>query len=97
DLHAAKAEWSRRLLAPRRAVAEAARALTAAVSPDPARNVVGIGVGEKLVDNKPTGVMALKFFVRMKFPEMHLGAGQLLPASVAGLPVDVEEAGLFRR
>src|SRR5262245_44250643 len=69
---AAKKEWSKKLLPPP-AAGTAFRALNA-VSPDPARNVVGVGIGEKLVDGKTTGVRALKFFVRVKFPEDHLSA-----------------------
>jgi hypothetical protein len=93
---AAKQEWSRRLFSRPRTVT-AARALAAAVSPDPERNVVGVGIGEKLVDGKTTGIRAVKFFVRVKFPESHLHDYQVLPKSINGLPVDVEEAGLFRR
>ncbi|HKV91787.1 MAG TPA: hypothetical protein VJW20_04480 [Candidatus Angelobacter sp.] len=106
DLAAAKAEWSQRLFhAPRlKAVrltatprVEAARALTAATSPDPQHNVVGVGVGWKISDGKDTGVMAVKFFVRMKYPESEITNKHLLPKSIHGLPVDVEESGLFRR
>jgi hypothetical protein len=93
---AAKREWSERLL-PRATTVTPVRAFAAAVSPEPERNVVGVGIGEKLVGGKATGVRALKFFVRAKFPESELGAGDLLPKSVHGLPVDVEESGLFRR
>lgn len=106
DLVAAKAEWSKRLFqAPRAAAArrgaapmvEAARALTAAPSPDPQHNVVGVGVGWKISDGKDTGVMAVKFFVRQKYAESEITSKNLLPKSINGLPVDVEETGLFRR
>lgn len=106
DLIAAKSEWSKRLFqtpriqAARRGAApmvEAARALTAAPSPAPENNVVGVGVGWKISDGKDTGVMAVKFFVRLKYPESEMSGQQLLPKSINGLPVDVEETGLFRR
>ena len=106
DLVAAKAEWSKRLFqAPKAAAArrgaapmvEAARAFTAAPSPDPEHNVVGVGVGWKISDGKDTGVMAVKFFVRQKYAESEITSKNLLPKSINGLPVDVEETGLFRR
>lgn len=95
DLRAAKKEWSQKLLQPVKV--EAARALSAAVSPAPVRNVVGVGIGEKIVDDKLTGVMAVKFLVRVKYPEDQIDSRHLLPKTVSGLPTDVEEVGLFRR
>lgn len=95
-LRAAKREWSRRLLVSL-ARGERVRALTAAVSPIPEHNVVGVGIGEKVTADQPTGILALKFFVRVKYPASQLAADHLLPKTVSGLPVDVEEVGLFRR
>jgi len=95
DLRSAKQEWSKRLLkAPR---VQGFRALAVASSVAPEQNVVGVGVGEQIVDDQPTGVMAVKFFVRVKYPESELSKTTLLPKSIDGLPVDVEETGLFRR
>ena len=105
-LTAAKAEWSRRLLLKPRSQAaqtgasarsEAARALISPSSPNPEHNVVGVGVGWKITDGKDIGVMAVKFFVRMKYPEGEIPSDHLLPKSIEGMPVDVEETGLFRR
>jgi hypothetical protein len=104
DLVAAKSEWSRRLFPPPRKSAVqykegaliAARALIRAISPIPTENVVGVGVGEKISSGKHTGVWAVKFFVRLKYPEDQLERKHRLPTSIAGLPVDVEETGLFR-
>jgi hypothetical protein len=93
-LRAAKQEYSKRLLA--RPTMPAARALTSAISPDPDLNLVGVGVGEKLVDGRRTGVMAVKFLVRAKYHESHMSEEHLLPKSIDGVPVDVEEVGLFR-
>ena len=95
DLRAAKEEWSGRLF--KRRSMPASRALMAAITPDPRLNLTGIGIGEKLVDGRHTGVMAVKFFVRAKYREAHMARKHLLPKSISGLPVDVEEAGLFRR
>jgi hypothetical protein len=105
DLAAAKAQWSQRLLlSPKRQsirghapAAAAARALTSAPSPNPENNVVGVGIGWKITEGKDTGVMAVKFFVRMKYSESEISSDHLLPKSIDGLPVDVEESGMFRR
>lgn len=95
DLKSAKNEWSARMFkAPR---TEGLRAFGAASSALPGQNVVGVGVGEKMVDGAATGVMAVKFFVRVKYPEHGLSKKDLLPKTIGGLPVDVEETGLFRR
>lgn len=108
DLRAAKREWSRRLLdpsaAPPPSEAAAARARragahAAALPRAAARrnsNVVGVGVGEKIVAGKPTGVLAVKFFVKTKFPKAALASALALPTRIDGLPVDVEETGTFR-
>jgi hypothetical protein len=74
----------------------AAWAQNRAVSPVPTENVVGVGVGEKISSGRHTGVWAVKFFVRLKYPETQLERKHRLPSSIAGLPVDVEETGLFR-
>lgn len=75
----------------------ASRALTSAISPDPDLNLMGVGVGEKLVDGRRTGIMSVKFLVRAKYHENHISEEHLLPTSIDGVPVDVEEVGLFRR
>src|SRR6185437_1091639 len=101
DLSAAKAVWSKRLFDTARAEAaqgrvNAARALRAAVNPEPEQNVVGIGVGEKISNGQHTGVMAVKFLVRLKYSEGQMADQHVLPKTIDGLPVDVEEVGTFR-
>lgn len=71
--------------------------LSAAPSPSPERNVVGVGIGERIAGGKHTGVMALKFLVRVKYSDDQLTLSDKLPESVNGLPTDVEEVGTFRR
>jgi len=107
DFRDAKREWSERLLmtakaapiamgAARRAGAHAA---ATAVRATPARrnnNVVGVGIAEKWTDGKPTGVLAVKFFVKSKFPQGAVARGLALPKSIDGMPVDVEETGTLR-
>jgi hypothetical protein len=95
DLRAAKQEWSKRLIA--RPSVPASRALIAAVSPEPDWNLMGVGIGEKLVDGRRTGSIAVKLFVRVKYPQAQLRRKHTLPKTIDGVPVDVEEVGLFRR
>ena len=61
DLETAKAEWSRTLL-------PIGFAASSAVHPA-ASNVVGVGVGRKISQQKPTEELALKFFVERKLPQ----------------------------
>ena len=77
--------------------AETFSALSAVASPKPADNVVGVGIGEKVVGGKYTGLLALKILVRIKYSENQISPGDRLPESVNGLPTDVEEVGTFRR
>jgi hypothetical protein len=94
ELLSAKKTWSARLLlAPH---ATGFRALAAASAADPKHNVMGVGVGEKLKNGKPTGVMAVRFLVRRKYAENELAKTEMLPKSIDGLPADVEEVGVFR-
>ncbi|MGH9871510.1 MAG: hypothetical protein ACRD9S_03465 [Pyrinomonadaceae bacterium] len=89
----AKEHWSRQLVRrPGRRITE----LAAAPSPSPERNVVGVGIGERIAGGKHIGTVALKFFVRVKYPDDQLKASDKLPESVNGLPTDVEEVGTFR-
>jgi hypothetical protein len=106
DLREAKKTYAQRLLhtprldAARRAqgaFAPVLRGVTVAISPSPTENVVGVGIGEKISDGKQTGALAVKFFVRMKYSKLDLGAKDLLPKAVDGLPTDVEEVGTFKR
>lgn len=89
DLHSAKKEWSARLLTTPRAQGFRAPATGTSVAPD--QNVVGVGVNEEIVDDKPTGVLAVKIFARLKYAEHELSKKALLPKTNDGLPVDVEE------
>jgi hypothetical protein len=107
DFREAKRDWSQRLLMPvaarptavaapmaRRAGAHAAAAHIASGRRN--SNIVGVGIAEKTVSGKPTGVLAVKFFVKTKFPKSAVPARLMLPKSIDGLPVDVEESGAFR-
>lgn len=104
DVRDAKNEWSHRFLTvadtafvrtagvARRAGAHAVAVRAAAPRRD--SNVVGVGIAEKIVDGKPTGVLAVKFFVKTKYPKGSLRS--VLPKTIDGVPTDVEQAGTFR-
>ncbi len=68
-----------------------------AASPVLASNVVGVGIGEKHVAGRATGVLAVKFLVRVKYPLGEVPDAHQLPAHLDGLPVDVEQVGTFHR
>jgi hypothetical protein len=92
---AAKEHWSAQLLRPRSV--GSFHLLSAATSPSPESNVVGVGIGEQIDGGRHTGVMALKFFVRVKYGDDQLTSSDRLPESVDGMPTDIEEVGTFRR
>jgi hypothetical protein len=98
-LRAAKTSAAQRLMQPAQAMRAGATfsALSASTSPAPDTNLVGVGIGEKLSGGKHTGVMAVKFLVRIKYPENQIPSGEMLPKEVNGHPVDVEQVGTFRR
>ena len=100
DLRSATQDLSKRYLGKRggpTARASARFRASAALSPVATENVVGVGVGEKIVYGKPAGVHAVKVYVKIKLPESEISRAHILPKSVAGLPVDVEESGDFWR
>lgn len=93
-LMAAKEEWSSICLRPR--PGQEFRSLAPATSPSPENNVVGVGIGERMQAGRYTGVVALKFLVRVKYGEDQITPSDRLPESVMNLPTDVEEVGTFR-
>lgn len=56
-------------------------------------NIIGLGYGEKITANRPTGQAAVKVFVRKKVQPQHLTEETLIPASINGAAIDVEEVG----
>jgi hypothetical protein len=95
SLRAAKRAAAQRLLQP--AQSTSFSALAASTSPKPSMNLVGVGLGEKISGGKHTGIMAVKFLVRIKYPDNQVPDEDRLPAEVDGHPVDVEQVGTFRR
>jgi hypothetical protein len=56
-------------------------------------NVVGIGIGEKVVDGEPTGRLAIKVFVKQKLDDSAVDSQAMVPATVGDIETDVEETG----
>lgn len=61
--------------------------------PELVGNIVGMGYGEKVTANQPTGRPAVKVFVRKKVQPHSLAEATLIPATVNGVAIDVEEVG----
>lgn len=95
DLTAAKAEMSARFLKAGAAVVAEAHAMRTIALATPLRNVVGVGIDEKVVDGVPTGVLSVKFLVKHKLPQDTISLKERLPKSVGGYDTDVEEVGLI--
>lgn len=95
SLRAAKRSASQQLLQPVQTTAFSA--LAASTSPEPSANLVGVGIGEQISGGKHTGIMAVKFLVRIKYPDNQIPDSDRLPREVNGHPVDVEQVGTFRR
>jgi hypothetical protein len=95
SLRSAKESAAQRLLQPVHTAAFSA--LAATTSPQPSHNLVGVGIGEKMSGGKHTGVLAVKFLVRIKYPDNQVPERDRLPTEVNGHPVDVEQVGTFRR
>lgn len=54
-------------------------------------NVVGLGVGNKVIGNKPTPEISIKVYVSSKLERTKLSTGELIPEKLDGYPTDVEE------
>ena len=59
-------------------------------------NVVGVGVGPKVVGGQLTEVLAIKVYVRSKVPEDRLAENERVPKEIEGVPTDVEEQAPLR-
>jgi hypothetical protein len=59
-------------------------------------NVVGVGVGLRQRSGERTGEPALVVLVRKKIPLEQLSSQDVIPASLEGVPVDVQEVGDIR-
>jgi hypothetical protein len=66
-------------------------------APDPLgrENIVGIGVGEKVIGSERTGLTCIKVFVVRKVSPDRVQWKALVPRQVHGIPTDVVETGPF--
>ncbi len=95
DVRAAKRELVGRYLAPPNLPVARAAPRGGRVPPGPAPigNVVGLGVGEKVVDGRLAGTLCVKVYVRTRYPLSEIADGDRVPTAVGGIPTDVEEVG----
>lgn len=56
-------------------------------------NVVGIGVGYRRIAGEVTSDLALVVMVTSKLPPAQLAEEDIIPVSIDGVPVDVQEVG----
>lgn len=59
-------------------------------------NVVGVGVGFQQQGGERTGELALVVMVKKKVPLEQLAPEDVIPSSLEGVPVDVQEVGEIR-
>ena len=59
-------------------------------------NVVGVGIGYRVVAGETTGEVALVVMVSEKIPDAQLEPQDRIPREIDGVPVDVQETGAFR-
>lgn len=89
SLLAARDELENRLMGP---AGVSAAALSDDEPYDPT-NVVGVGIGEKVIDGVPTGQLAVKVLVKEKKPESRVSSEALVPQTLGGVATDIEETG----
>jgi len=58
--------------------------------------VVGVGIGKKIVAGKESDQLAIIVFVSKKLPKSQLKKASLIPESLEGVPVDVQEVGVVK-
>jgi len=64
---------------------------------DPGVNLVGVGIGEKVTSGKRTGELCIKVLVAKKYPKGTVRPGDRIPASIDGIPTDIEAVGYPRK
>jgi hypothetical protein len=59
-------------------------------------NVVAVGVGLRTRAGQPTSEVCIVVSVTRKLPAAQLKRGEVVPASLEGVPIDVVETGIIR-
>ena len=77
---------------------ERLRAIRAAHEADLMRkaNVVGVGIGLRQCEGKPTKELAIVISVTQKVPLSRLDPSDVIPRELEGVPVDVQAVGKLR-
>ena len=60
------------------------------------QNVLGVGVGYKVIEGMRTEILAIVVMVREKVVEGLLQREDIIPREIDGVPVDVQEVGELR-
>ena len=60
------------------------------------QNVLGVGVGYKVIEGMRTEILAIVVMVREKIPEDLLELEDIIPIQIDGVPVDVQDVGELR-
>lgn len=68
----------------------------ALTSVEPRHNVVGVGIGRKVVRGRLTGAKCIRLYVERKAPKEVIPPSLLLPTEITGVETDVIETGRFR-
>lgn len=89
----AKQEAIRQLLS---AARPAVRVTAFAASSHPDDNLVGIGIGYKIRNGKPTAKRCVRFYVERKIGKTAMSSNYMLPSEIKGVITDVIETGRFR-
>jgi len=63
---------------------------------NPEDNVVGVGLGRKIVEHKPTDRPSVRLYVVKKLEPNLIAPEHLLPRTIEGVETDVVETGRFR-
>jgi S1-C subfamily serine protease len=66
-------------------------------TPTPGVNLVGIGIGEKVVARRRTGELCVKVLVARKYPKGKIARSDRIPPTIGGIPTDIEGVGYTRR
>ena len=59
-------------------------------------NVVGVGIGTKIINGISTQRQCIKIYVRKKIPRNKLHKNELIPRKLNGIETDVEEIGRLK-
>jgi len=56
-------------------------------------NVVGVGIGYRVEHGRQTDTVSIVVMVNQKLPANQLKPDELIPTTIEGVPVDVQETG----